>query len=93
MKSEETVSKDTILVVTKDQMTSCGILYLKKGSIVKVARNVLDWYDEIKVFRNKEAEEDEKYHWLVKEDARLATDDEIIMWENDCYFINVKNTI
>jgi hypothetical protein len=93
MKDDAVIIEGTILVATEDQLTSCGILYLKKGSIVKVARYVKDWHDDIKVFRNHEAEDDDNTHWLAKEKARLATNDEIIMWENDCYFINVINTI
>jgi hypothetical protein len=93
MKTGNIIQADTILVATDDQFTGCGIRYIKKDSIIKVARDNPEWRESVKVYRNADAEALDNYHVIDLENVREATLDEIRLWENEVYFINETNII
>lgn len=82
MKTGEIIEEGTILVAIEDQFSSCGILYIRKDSIIKTASTKSEWKDSVIVYRNKDAEACDNYHYIDIENVRKATDDEIILWED-----------
>lgn len=82
-----TINEGTILVLTDYQVSSCGIMYLRKGSIVKLAREKTDWKNTVKVYRNISNEQEDNYYFADLTKVREATVDEIRMWDNGIYFI------
>jgi hypothetical protein len=79
--------KGTILVCISDQKTGCGILYVKVGSIIKVAEEKPEWWATIPIYRNQDAEKNDHTHSIEKEKVRLATAEEVEAWNNEIYFI------
>lgn len=92
MKITAVVPKGTILVAIEDQTTFCGINYIRKGSIIKVAKNVEPWAAYVRVFRNKKAENENYYHNIDLENVREANELEIKMWDKEMYFIETVKT-
>lgn len=93
MKTGEIIQEGTILVAIKDQITTCGIRYIRKDSIIKVVEDKPDWKDSVKVYRNKCAETSDNYHIISIYNVREAILDEIKLWENEIYFINQANIV
>jgi UDP-N-acetylmuramoylalanine-D-glutamate ligase len=83
-----TFKKETVLVAIADQKTTCGILYVKKGSIVKCAANQKPHSDTVVIYRNKDAERDDQTHYVSADKLRLAEPHEVEAWANCIYFIN-----
>jgi hypothetical protein len=86
-------TKGTILICTSPQKTGCGILYVKRDSIIKAAEDSSDYYDWFEIYRNKREERLEKTHSMNISNIRLATKEETELWNNDENYINqVKET-
>jgi len=79
--------KGQIGVVTKLQSTSCGIKYLKKGSIVKIARDTNEFTMYVRVFRNTKEESENDWYMCNIEDIRHAKEIEVDMYTNGIYFL------
>lgn len=75
------------LVVLKSQSTGCGIVYLKRGSIVKMAENSTSHHDVVKVYRSKPEYKTKTYYATLCE-CRIATAEEVEMFNNGNYFTN-----
>jgi hypothetical protein len=82
------LKQGTILVATANQKTGCGILYVKSGSIIKVASDTPSYRSSIYIYRNKEAEEEDRTHVINEDKVRLATPEECEAWSNCIYFIS-----
>lgn len=87
MQSDEVIKAGTIIVATKTQSTGCGVKYIKKGSILEVARDKPNYNNDVRVFRNAEAKEEDDYHYIDITEAIMATAKEIEMWNKGIYFI------
>lgn len=87
MERDNVITEGTILVVTKRQTTGCGIVYLKKDSIVEVAHTTEIWNTGVKVYRNHTNRINDEYYFAYIRDVRMATDEEIKMWNDKVYFI------
>lgn len=75
------------LVVVRSQSTGCGIVYLRKGSIVKMAENSTSHHNVVKVYRSKPQYKTKTYYANLSE-CRLATPEECEMFNNANYFTN-----
>lgn len=93
MKNPIEIEADTILVAIEDQNTTCGINYIKQGSVLKVAKFKPEWRDNVRVFRNAKAEEDYNWHSIDLDKVRLATKIEEEMWNKEMYFVESVKTI
>lgn len=80
-------TKGQIGVVTKLQSTGCGIKYLKKGSIVKIARDTQEFTTIVRVFRNPKEEFENNWHMCYIEDIRHAKEIEVAMYNKGQYFL------
>lgn len=87
MKIGELLTKGTIIVAEQPQSTSCGIRYIKAGSILKVAKDTYEFSDEVAVYRNKRAEQEYNWHIILLRKVRLATEEEVKMYNVDKYFV------
>ena len=92
MKTGEYIDKGTILVAIATQSTSCGINYINKGSIIKVAKDKNIYGEIFHVYRNKKAEDDDIRHSIYIENVRLANEKEIDMWNKEIYFVETVKT-
>lgn len=79
--------KGQIGVVTKLQSTSCGIKYLKKGSIVKIASDTQEFTSYVRVFRNLKEQSENDWHMCDIEDIRHAEEIEVDMYTKGIYFL------
>jgi hypothetical protein len=80
--------KGTILVATANQKTGCGILYVKSGSIIKVAEDSPAHRSSVYIYRNQEAEKEDRTHVISKDKVCLATPEEREAWADCVYFIS-----
>jgi len=92
MKIGINIDKDVILVAREKQSTACGINYIKEGSILKVARDKEPWRNSVKVFRNKEEEQEDRWYNIDLSKVREATQVEIAMWNKEMYFVESVKT-
>ena len=93
MKNPIEIKEGTILVATKVQNAACGSNYIKQGSILKVSRDKEEWRDRVKVFRNKEEENDYNWRAIDLDKVRFATSVEEQMWNKEMYFVESVKTI
>jgi hypothetical protein len=85
--------KGTILICTSPQKTGCGILYVKRDSIIKAAEESSDSWNWFEIYCNKREERAEKTHSMNISNVRLATAEEAELWDQDVHYINqVKET-
>lgn len=80
MKTNEKIAKGTILVCIQNQTTSCGIMYCKKGSIVKCAREPKSYHSSVSIYRNERDETKDKWLPVDKRKLRIANNEEIQMY-------------
>lgn len=88
----EIISKGTILICTKQQTTTCGIVYLKKGSIVKCAKTTENYSKTVRVYRNKIAERENYWHSVSINKTRIAKANEVEMYNKEIYFLDTIKT-
>jgi hypothetical protein len=86
------IKANTILVTVKDVRTSCGITYVREGSIIKVKSDSSEYKESVRIFRNQKAESDDNWHNVPKDSVRLAKEVEIRMWDKEIYFVTSVKT-
>ena len=87
MKNPIEIEEGIILVATEDQKSTCGINYIKVGSIIKVARTKPEWKDTVRVFRNTLEEGEYDWYSIDLDKVRLANNIEEEMWNKEIYFV------
>lgn len=94
MKNGEVIKEGTILVAKFAEYAICGRIVIKEKSILKVAFDCPSYRTYVKVFRNKKEEYDENYRIINRINIRIATFDEISMWNKGIYFVeSIKNIL
>jgi len=91
MQRDVKLSRGAILVVTDTQSTSCGIKYLRKGSIIELAEDKERFDHYLYVYRNHDEKGYDKEKAIGVDKVRLATPYEIEMWNNKIYFVELSN--
>ena len=93
MENNEAIKEGTILVAKFAEYVICGNTVIKQGSILKVAFDCPSYRTYVKVFRNKDEKQDNKYRAIDRMNVREATKEEISMWNTEVYFVKSIQTV
>ena len=85
MEKKELFPNGTILVCISDQKTGCGILYVRRGSIVKAAHPEKQYSSWTEVYRNRGEEATGRRVDMYCKNYRVATYEESLMWSDGVY--------
>ena len=85
------ISRGTMVVATNNQRTPCGRLYIKKGSILKVASDSKEYYNDVAVYRNITEDVNDEYFYIPKSNVEFATQEQIDMWNENVNYLTYTN--
>jgi hypothetical protein len=93
MKIGDIIKEGTILVAREDKMLACGVIIVRKGSIIKCAKETKEYSGRVRVYRNRREENSGNWKGIDLADVREAKTHEIEMWNKDIYYVESVNTV
>jgi hypothetical protein len=81
------IKKGSILVCIETQSTSCGIKYVKMGSIIKCALDAEEYYDTVRIFRNEREMSLDNWKPIDREKLRFANPEEEELYYKGVYHL------
>lgn len=83
---EPKFKKGAIVVAIKEEKTGCGIRYIRKNSILKMAEDIYENEEVSGIYRNRREELSHNIHYINTVKLRAATEKEDECYEKGIYY-------